>query len=247
MGLACGQDPVMVETICRWVRSSVRIPFFAKLTPNVTDVGTIAKAAQAGGADGVTATNTVSGLMGLKAKGTAWPAVGIEQRTTFGGVSGLAIKPMALRAVSLIAKQCPGFPILATGGIDSAEAGLQYLLAGASVLQVCSAVQNQDFTLIHDYVTGLKTLLYLSSIESLKIWDGQSPPTLAHQKGKPVKSQSNVTLPFFGPFIQQRLQQVAEQKKNSSLPYTELQRICHEPSVSIPKVTVSHESRFGNT
>ena len=135
MGLACGQSPEMVEQICRWVRDCVSIPFFAKLTPNVTDVTTIAKAARLGGADGVTATNTVSGLMGLNATGTAWPAVGLEQRTTYGGVSGLAIKPIALRAVSLIAKQMPGFPILATGGIDSAEAGLQFLLAGASVLQ----------------------------------------------------------------------------------------------------------------
>jgi len=52
--------------------------------------------------------------------------------------------------------------------------------------QVCSAVQNQDFTLIDDYVTGLKALLYLRSIDQLKDWDGQSQPTPAHQLGKPV-------------------------------------------------------------
>lgn len=239
MGLACGQDPVMVENICRWVRQSVSIPFFAKLTPNVTDVTTIAKAAQAGGADGVTATNTVSGLMGLKATGTAWPAVGIEQKTTYGGVSGLAIKPIALRAVSLIAKEIPGFPILATGGIDSAEAGLQFLLAGASVLQVCSAVQNQDYTLINDYVTGLKTLLYLSKVEPLKSWNGQSPPTLAHQKGKVVKSENDGKLPFFGPFMQERLQKISEQKKKLQLDAIELEdRSCYEPSSRIPTIAV---------
>ena len=89
-----------------------------------------------GGADGVTATNTVSGLMKLNTDGTAWPRVGTEHRTTYGGVSGNAIRPIALRAVSAIAKALPGFPILATGGIDSAEVGLQFLHAGASVLQV---------------------------------------------------------------------------------------------------------------
>ncbi|CAB1340833.1 unnamed protein product, partial [Coregonus sp. 'balchen'] len=78
---------------------------------------------------------------------------------------GNAIRPIALRAVSAIARTLPGFPILATGGIDSAESGLQFLHAGASVLQ---------------------TLLYLKSIEELQDWDGQSPPTLRHQKGKPV-------------------------------------------------------------
>lgn len=54
------------------------------------------------------------------------------------------------------------------------------------LLQICSAVQNQDFTLIEDYCLGLKALLYLKSIEELTGWDGQSPPTLRHQKGKPV-------------------------------------------------------------
>ena len=59
---------------------------------------------QQGGADGVTAINTVSGLMGLNSKGHAWPAVGMEKRTTYGGVSGNAVRPMALRAVSAIGK-----------------------------------------------------------------------------------------------------------------------------------------------
>ena len=136
MGLACGQDHDMVRNICTWVREVTTIPFFAKLTPNVTNIVNIARAAkvsskrlvskhfegnsikqksyhskmynyqnsifQQGGADGVTAINTVSGLMGLNSKGHAWPAVGMEKRTTYGGVSGNAVRPMALRAVSAI-------------------------------------------------------------------------------------------------------------------------------------------------
>ena len=93
-----------------------------------------------GKADGVTATNTVSGLMGLQSDGSAWPNIGKEQRTTYGGVSGNAIRPVALRAVSAIARALPNFPILATGGIDSAEAGVQFLHAGASALQVSCTV-----------------------------------------------------------------------------------------------------------
>ncbi|XP_052776555.1 dihydropyrimidine dehydrogenase [NADP(+)]-like isoform X2 [Mya arenaria] len=207
MGLACGQDPELVRNICRWVRAAVKIPFFAKLTPNVTNIITIAKAAQEGKADGVTATNTVSGLMGLKGQGEAWPNVGKSKRTTYGGVSGNAIRPIALRAVSAIANALPGFPILATGGIDSAEAGMQFLYAGASVLQVCSAVQNQDFTLIDDYVTGLKALLYIRAVEGLADWDGQSPPTPKHQQGKPVPRLQEIVgkgLPSFGPYQEKR-------------------------------------------
>ena len=89
-----------------------------------------------GGATGVTAINTISGLMGLKSNGIAWPSVGTQNRTTYGGVSGNAIRPVALRDVSAIAKALPEFPILAAGGIDSAEVGLQFLHCGATVLQV---------------------------------------------------------------------------------------------------------------
>jgi dihydropyrimidine dehydrogenase (NADP+) len=94
--------------------------------------------------------------------------VGKTKKTTYGGVSGNAIRPIDLRAVTHIARHLPGFPILATGGIDSAEAGIQFLFGGASVLQVCSAVQNQDFTVVDDYISGLKALLYLKSIEYFK-------------------------------------------------------------------------------
>uniref|UniRef100_A0A914L274 Dihydropyrimidine dehydrogenase [NADP(+)] n=1 Tax=Meloidogyne incognita TaxID=6306 RepID=A0A914L274_MELIC len=203
MGLACGQDTEMVKQISQWVRSAVKIPFFPKMTPNITDIRKIAIAAKEGGADGVTATNTVSGLMGLRSDSSAWPSVGRNKLTTYGGVSGNAIRPIALRAVSAIANELPGFPILAAGGIDSAESGLQFLNAGASVLQVCSAVQNQDFTLVQDYCSGLRTLLYLQGISALADWDGQSPPVEKHQKGKPLLLK-NAHLPALGNFREKR-------------------------------------------
>lgn len=135
--------------------------------------------------------------MGLRTDSTAWPAVGAKKRTTYGGVSGNAIRPIALRAVSNIANRLSGFPILATGGIDSADAGLQFLYAGASALQVCSAVQNQDFTVIDDYITGLKTLLYLKSTDAFKDWDGQAPPTPKHQKGHVIQVKDLIGLVNF--------------------------------------------------
>lgn len=125
-----------MRDISLWVRSAVKIPFFVKLTPNITDIVTIARAAKEGKADGVSAINTVSGLMSLKSDGSAWPAVGTEKLTTYGGISGNAIRPMGLRAVSAIANALPGFPILGIGGIASAESTMQFLMAGASVVQV---------------------------------------------------------------------------------------------------------------
>ncbi|XP_061413884.1 dihydropyrimidine dehydrogenase [NADP(+)]-like isoform X2 [Lethenteron reissneri] len=239
MGLACGQDPELVRNICRWVRATVRVPFFAKMTPNITNIVVIASAAKEGGADGVTATNTVSGLMGLRANGRPWPAVGVEQRTTYGGMSGNAIRPVALRAVSAIAKALPGFPIMATGGIDSAEAGLQFLHCGASVLQVSSAIQNQDFTLIDDYCSGLRALLYLGSVDELRSWEGQSPPTAQHQRGKTLPRLPQLlgkSLPHFGPFLEERRRLLAEAKQRGgemSAPTTEPR---HAPSKATPHV-----------
>lgn len=239
MGLACGQDPELVFNICKWVRSASTIPFFAKLTPNVTDIATIAQAAREGGADGVTATNTVSGLMGLRSDGSPWPAVGAEMKTTYGGMSGNAIRPIALRAVSHIARKFPNYPILATGGVDSADVALQYLQAGASVVQICSAVQNQDFTVIDDYITGLKTLLYMKSIEELKDWDGQSQPTIPHQLGKPVidlAGDFGKELPNFGKYRAIKEEALVKMKRESKQLPEMTPRSVYVPTKSVPSV-----------
>ncbi|XP_046405599.1 dihydropyrimidine dehydrogenase [NADP(+)] isoform X2 [Ischnura elegans] len=257
MGLACGQKPELVENITRWVKGNVKIPVFIKLTPNITDIVSIARAAHEGGADGVSAINTVSGLMSLKGDGTPWPAVGTSKYTTYGGVSGNAIRPMGLRAVSAIANALPGLAIMGIGGIDSADVALQFIHAGASVVQVGSAVQNQDFTVVEDYITGLKTLLYLNSIDELKDWDGQSPPTMVHQKGKRtftlkdsqakipvgtsgvIQMSPNGSLPYFGPYQSKREEEIAQQKLKADIlkPDHDLHsRPPFEPSSKIPEV-----------
>jgi len=210
LGLACGQDPYLVLNICKWVRAVTKIPFFAKLTPNITDVVQIANAAKEGGADGVTATNTVSGLMTVRPDATAWPAVGANKRTTYGGVSGNAIRPIAMKAVSKVAKSFPGYPILATGGCDSADVALQFIHCGASVVQICSSVQNQDFTVVEDYITGLKAMMYINAHPAFKGWVGQSPP-VEHQKT--VSSG----LPHFGPYELKRRELMAKEIEKQGL------------------------------
>lgn len=153
------------------------------------------------GADGVTAINTISGLMGVNTQGVAWPHVGAEQKTTYGGMSGNANRPVALKMVSAIGNAIPGYPILATGGIDSADVALQFIHCGASVVQICSSIQNQEFTVIEDYITGLKALLYLKSKEDTKHWEGQSAPRVKPLIEKIVSGQH---LPRFGEFKEKR-------------------------------------------
>ena len=106
----------------------------------------------------MTAINTVSGLMGLKANGVAWPSVGDAKRTTYGGLSGNAIRPIALRDVSSIARALPGFPILAAGGVESAETALQFLHCGAHVVQV--SVTSHHDVLLYMYMLLGNPLVY---------------------------------------------------------------------------------------
>lgn len=161
-----------MENIAKWVKREayregpdgqrISVPVFIKLTPNITDVVQIARAAvRLGGADGVTAVNTVSALGALDAgDGRPWPGVGRgddknENRplfqTTYGGMSGAACRPIGLRAVSAVARALgpgpdpsadggPPVEIMATGGVDSAEAAAQYLYCGAKVVQVSSSL-----------------------------------------------------------------------------------------------------------
>ncbi|KAF7482763.1 hypothetical protein GHT09_005899 [Marmota monax] len=110
------------------------------------------------------------------------------------------------------------------------------------LFQVCSAIQNQDFTVIEDYCTGLKALLYLSSIEELQDWDGQSPATVKHQKGKPVPRIAELMgkkLPSFGPFLEQRKKIIAENKirqKEQNAAFSPLERKCFIPKRPIPTI-----------
>jgi len=176
MGLELGVYPDKVREAVGWVCEAVTIPVYAKLTPNITDITVIAKAAKDAGATGVAAINTVSGFVGFHSNLNAmrW-GVGKQKLSSYGGLCGSNIRPLALRAVTAIHRKYPDISIMATGGIDSADVALQFLYAGAPLLQVCTAVMNQDFSVIDDFVSGLKTLLYLQGRKDLKNWDFQNP------------------------------------------------------------------------
>ena len=132
-GLDLGIDPGSVGRLVGRVRVECAHPVFAKLTPNVTDVAAIAKAARDGGADGVSLVNTYQGLA------IDWRRRRPVLANDLGGLSGPAIKPLALRAVWSVARAVPGFPLIGIGGITSAEDAVEFLLAGASAVQVGTA------------------------------------------------------------------------------------------------------------
>jgi dihydroorotate dehydrogenase (NAD+) catalytic subunit len=125
-------DPVLTHRIVRACRDVCGIPLIAKLTPNVTDITAIARAAADSGADAVTIANTLQGM-----------AIDWRQRlpilgNVVGGLSGPAIKPIVLRMVWQVASQVP-IPVIAAGGISSIDDVLEYLVAGATAVQIGTA------------------------------------------------------------------------------------------------------------
>jgi len=132
-GLEVGCDPELLRTITSSVKKSINIPVFVKISPNVTDIVDIAKAAQQGHADAVVAINTVK-------------AMKIDLETTrpilankTGGYSGKAIKPIGVRCVFDIAQHIT-IPIIGVGGITTGEDVIEYIMAGACAVQIGSAV-----------------------------------------------------------------------------------------------------------
>ena len=131
-GLAFGQDPRTVEVITAEVKKYAKQPVIMKLSPNVTDITEMAKAAEAGGADVLSLINTLTGIK-----------IDIQKRTftlanKTGGMSGPAVKPMAIRMVYQVAHAVK-VPVIGMGGISSTEDALEFLLAGASAVSVGTA------------------------------------------------------------------------------------------------------------
>jgi dihydroorotate dehydrogenase (NAD+) catalytic subunit len=131
-GIQFGSDPQMVSEVVAAARRAAQRPLWVKLSPNVTDIGVIAKAAQEAGADALTVANT-------------YQAMGIDIQTrksrlgrTTGGLSGPAIKPITLRLV-YEARRAVTIPVIGLGGIERADDVLEYMIAGASAVQVGTA------------------------------------------------------------------------------------------------------------
>ena len=159
-GIAFGQDPKAVEAITRAVKEKAKQPVIMKLSPNVTDITVMAKAAEAGGADAISLINTLTGMK-----------IDVERRrfalaNRTGGLSGPAIKPVAGRTVYQAAEAVK-LPIIGMGGIQNAADALEFILAGASAVAVGTAIfHNPRATL--DTVEGIRDYMERHGIEDVK-------------------------------------------------------------------------------
>jgi dihydroorotate dehydrogenase (NAD+) catalytic subunit len=131
-GVAFGTDPAMAAAVTSAVKAKAKVPVMVKLSPNVSDITVIARAVEGAGADSVSLINTLIGMaVDLK---TRQPVLA----NVIGGLSGPAIKPVALRMVYEVARVV-SIPVVGIGGIETAEDALEFMLAGASAVQIGTA------------------------------------------------------------------------------------------------------------
>lgn len=158
-GIAFGQNPSSVEEITRAIKRYAKQPVIMKLSPNVTDITEMARAAQAGGADAISMINTLTGMKIDVERGT----FAIANRT--GGVSGPAVHPIAVRMVYETA-QAVSIPIIGMGGIASAEDALEFILAGATAVAVGTANFRNPMTTI-EVIDGIGDYMKRHKVEKL--------------------------------------------------------------------------------
>ena len=158
-GIAFGQDPKAVEAITREVKKYAKQPVILKLSPNVTDITVMAKAAEAGGADVLSLINTLTGMK-----------IDINRRTfaianKTGGMSGPCVKPVAVRMVYQVA-QAVKVPIIGMGGISNAEDALEFILAGATAVSIGTANFTNPYATV-ETVRGMEEYMKKNNIEDI--------------------------------------------------------------------------------
>ena len=149
-----------MEELTAQIKKVAKQPVIMKLTPNVTDIAEIARAAEAGGADAVSLINTLTGMK-----------IDINKRTfalanKTGGVSGPCVKPIAVRMVYQVA-QAVNIPIIGMGGIQNAEDALEFIMAGAMAVSIGTANFTNPYATI-ETIRGIETYMERNKIEDIR-------------------------------------------------------------------------------
>jgi len=175
MGAAMGQDPKMVEEVTGWVVEATDLPVWAKMTPNIGDIRPPARAAFNAGAKGVSAINTILSCTGVDLK-TLRPIPTVEGYATYGGYSYAAVKPIALRMVSQLARDPDVGEISGIGGVSKATDAIEHLLLGASTVQLCTGPMLQGHGMVKGLISGLEEFMEEKGFESVRDFVGVSLP-----------------------------------------------------------------------
>jgi len=177
MGSAMGENPEILEEVCRWVMSAAKRPVWAKMTPNVTHIEDPVRAALRAGCQGVSAINTIRSVIGVDLE-TLRPEPSVEGYTTPGGYSSKAVLPIALRMCMETSKvingEFPGRTLSGIGGIESGNDAAQFILLGAHTVQVCTYVMKVGYRCIKPMLDELSAFMDRHKFKSLDDFRGHS-------------------------------------------------------------------------
>ncbi len=176
MGSAVGQEPSVLKTIVEWVMEVAKVPVIVKLTPNISDITYPAQAAKEGGADAISLINTIQSLVGVDIDNFV-PYPIVDGKSTNGGYCGPAVKPIALNMTKNCA-QIPNYdlPISGIGGIETWRDAVEFMLLGASTVQICTAVMHYGFGIIRDLVPGLESYMIDKGFNTIDEMVGKALP-----------------------------------------------------------------------
>jgi dihydropyrimidine dehydrogenase (NAD+) subunit PreA len=174
MGSAVGQVPDYCSMITEWVKEVARTPVLVKLTPNVTDIRPVARAALKGGADGLSAINTINSITGIDLD-TLVPRPNVDGASAHGGYCGPAVKPIALHMVQQVASDT-GLPVSGIGGISTWRDAAEFILLGAQTVQLCTAPMHYGFRIVEDMIDGLKNWMGEKGFAAIEDFRGLSLP-----------------------------------------------------------------------
>jgi len=176
MGSEMGEHPDLTEEVTAWVTEVVKIPVWATMTPNITSIKDPAVAAVRGGAHGISAINTILSVIGVDLN-TLRPMPTVEGYTVPGGYSSQAVRPIALRMVSQLARALPPeVSISGIGGIENSRDAIEFMLLGASTVQLCTGVMLHGIKIIDELKEGLAKFMTDKEFETVQDVVGKSIP-----------------------------------------------------------------------
>lgn len=174
MGSEMGEHPDLTEEVTGWVTEVAKIPVWAKMTPNITNIKEPSLAAVRGGAVGISAINTILSVIGVDLE-TLRPMPTVEGHTVPGGYSAQAVKPIALRMVSQLGLGLPeGVTISGIGGIENSHDAIEFMLLGASTVQICTGVMLHGVKMVDELKEGTEKFMVDKGFNSVQEIVGKS-------------------------------------------------------------------------
>ena len=167
MGSDVGANPELCKKYCAAVKRGSKLPMLAKMTPNITDMVPVAKACLEGGADGIAAINTIKSIVNLDLQRYIGLPI-INGKSSISGYSGKAVKPVALRFIQQLRSGIKDLPISGIGGIETWEDAAEFILLGATTLQVTTSIMQYGYRVVEDMKNGLMHYMDEQGVDRLQ-------------------------------------------------------------------------------